>query len=89
MSASGVVYGASCLFIGVEIITDGSNAATVTLYDSASGVSAGKEIFKGTVSGSANFGKPPFDLPIMADNGIYASISGTGAGVIVHYRKLP
>jgi hypothetical protein len=69
----------------VLIITDGTNAATVTVYDNAVG-GAGKVLFKGTVPGASNFGGGDAGLPVNLGYGIYMAISGTGANAIVYYR---
>ena len=69
----------------VLIITDGTNAATVTVYDNAVG-GAGKVLFKGTVPGASNFGGGDAGMPVNLGYGIYMAISGTGANAIVYYR---
>lgn len=70
---------------GVLIVTDGTNAATVIIYDALSATST--ILFKGTVPGSANFGGSSWEIPIRAKTGIYAEISGTGAACVVYFDK--
>jgi len=69
----------------VLVITDGTNAATAIVYDNAVGA-GGTVLFKGVVPGSASFGGGDAGSPISITNGIYFTISGTGANAIVYYR---
>ena len=85
-TSSAAIVASPCLFHGVEIITDGSNAATVTVYDNASAAS-GTVVFKGTVAGASNFGGAMFPNPVEMFNGIYVGVSGTGAAYIPYWKK--
>lgn len=67
----------------VIIGTDGTNAATIIVYDSPSAAS-GKVLFKQIVPG-ADYAGGAINLNIVADTGIYLAISGTGAEATVHY----
>ena len=69
---------------GVLVLTDGSNNATITLYDSSTGAT-GKILFKATIPAASRFGGAMFNIPVRASQGIYAQISGTGASYIVYY----
>lgn len=71
-------------FCGVEIVTDGTNAATVIVYDNASAAS-GTVLFKGTVAGASNFGGATYDIPVRAPNGIYVDVTGTNAAYIIYF----
>ena len=82
--ASAVLHGGKEL-CSVLIITDGTNAATATIYDNAT-TSSGTVLFKGTVAGASNFGGGDAGSPVMAGNGLYLLLSGTGASAIVFYR---
>ena len=70
---------------GVNINTDGSNNATIILYDNtaASGVKLWEQVVLGAdISGGF------FDsFGIEYENGIYLSISGTGASANVYYAE--
>ena len=72
---------------GVQIITDGTNDATVVLHDNASAAS-GTEIFKATVTGTDD--TIIFNLPnngVYCSNGVYADITTSGTmGYIVTFR---
>lgn len=67
----------------VTVLTDGTNAATVILYDNASAAS-GKVLAKVIVPGANRTEHVVFFNPIVAENGVFASVSGTGAEYIVY-----
>lgn len=83
-SADAAIYAAECKLHGLFVLTDGTNAATVVLYDNASAAS-GTELAKYVVPGASLSGYVHFDCPVGASKGIYADVSGTGANYIVHY----
>ncbi len=85
-TSSAAIVPGPCFFYGVEIITDGTNPATVIVYDHASAAS-GTEAFKGTVAGTNNFGGILNAMPVNMQYGIYATVSGTGAAFIIYYRS--
>ena len=72
-------------FHGIEIITDGTNNASVIVYDNASAAS-GTVIFQGTILGANNFGGVIFIDPVEMFKGIYIDMTGTGMSYIVYYR---
>jgi hypothetical protein len=84
-TSSGVIVPGPCLFYGVEIITDGTNPATVIIYDNATAAS-GTQVFTGTVAGNNNFGGILNAFPVNMTNGIYLGIAGTAASAIVYSR---
>jgi|SRR6185437_715653 len=70
---------------GLIVLTDGTNAATVIIYDNpsaGSGTVLAKLIVPGA-SSSASLYIP--EGGIQANAGLYCSISGTGAAAVVHY----
>jgi len=67
------------------VCADGTNAATVVLYDNASAAS-GTVIAKIIVDAGATQESFSVDFPIDCLNGIYADVTGTGAEYIVHYQ---
>ena len=87
LTGSGAVIaaGGDHAFCSILIITNGSNAATAILYDNAS-TGSGTEVFKGTVAGASNFGGGDAGTPITLGNGLYLTLSGTGANVIIYYK---
>jgi hypothetical protein len=82
-SASAAIMTRSGTFCGVEIITDGTNAGTVTVYDNAT-TNSGTELFTGTLAGANYFGGGFVYTPV--SSGIYVVLSGDGAQYIVYYQ---
>ena len=86
-TADGVIRADKGILTGVHVITDGTNDATVLLYDNAS-AATGTEIFKITVTGTDD--SIPINLPnngVYCKNGIYADITTAGTmGYIVYFR---
>ena len=72
-------------FYGIEVITNGTDAVAVVVYDNAS-AAAGTVLFQGTVSGTSNFGGVLYVNPVEAMRGIYVTITGDGGSYIVYYR---
>lgn len=68
---------------GIEIITDGTNDASATVYDETS--ASGTVLYRGTIRGSSQFGGVTFNPPVRYTTGIYVLFYGTGASYIVHY----
>jgi len=88
LSASAIVAtrnGSPLILSGAHIITNGTDDVTIILYDELS--ATGEEVFKQVVAGSDL--SIPFVMPqggIRCNTGIYASIAGTGAELIVFWR---
>lgn len=68
----------------ITLITDGTNAASVIVYDNASAAS-GLELGKVSAAGAQNTVHVIFENPVVAENGIYADVTGTGAAYIVYF----
>ena len=68
----------------VSFLGDGVNAGTLILYDNAT-TAAGKIIAKATTRTTDIQNHIIFTNPVVAENGIYASVTGTGAAYIVYY----
>ena len=83
ITADTLVYTGNCVLYGIWMETDGTNVATLSVYDNTS--AAGKMVRKVVVPGADYFGG--FDAPagILCANGIYADIAGTGAAAWVSY----
>jgi hypothetical protein len=84
LTASAAVAAQKSILGGVLIMTDGTNDATIIIYDHATAAS-GTKIWESVITGSDNYGGGIFPHPIRCANGIYVSISGTGASAIVFY----
>jgi hypothetical protein len=70
---------------GVMVEADGTNAATVVIYDALS--ATGTELAKVIVDATLTYDQMIFESGISADTGIYLSIAGTGCKAIVLYDK--
>jgi hypothetical protein len=68
----------------VTLLTDGTNAASVILYDNATAAS-GKVLAKVKATGAELIKHVLFENPVYAENGIYADVTGTNAEYIVYY----
>lgn len=68
---------------GILIITNGSNDASVVVYDNTS--ASGTKLFQGTVSAASNFGGATWEIPIRFQTGLYIDVTGTGASYITYY----
>jgi len=83
-NSSQAIYSGECLLAGVKVFTDGTNAATVIVYDNTE--ASGKVVDKYKITGSENYGGTIYGkAPLIIENGIYVSVSGTGASFIVNY----
>lgn len=67
----------------VTLITDGTNTASVVVYDEAS--ATGTVLAKVTAAGAQNTVHITFENPVKCEIGLYADVTGTGAGYIVYY----
>lgn len=84
LSASGVIFAGRQRVNAITIFTDGTNAATVDLYDnpvSASGVIN----VKAKCVGANLINHIIFENPVFFQSGLYANLTGTGASFIVFY----
>jgi len=67
---------------GILVKTDGTNNATLTLYDNTAG--SGDIVFSVVVAGANRSGYFPFPNPLKTYTGLYATISGTGAEYFIY-----
>lgn len=86
-TADAVISATPAAVHSVTVIGDGTNAATVVIYDNASAAS-GTVLAKVVVDAGLTFEHITFDLPAEGSKGIYADVTGTGAEYIVHFYKL-
>jgi len=68
----------------VILLADGTNAASLVIYDNASAAS-GKVLASLKVKATDVQKEVVFTFPVIAENGIYADVTGTGASYIVHF----
>ena len=86
ITASATISGGPTTLFGVQAVTDGTNDAVVIGYNkpTSSGIAAGNKVFEFTVVGANNYGGRNFTPKgIRCDAGLYVTISGTGASVII------
>jgi hypothetical protein len=83
LNASGTVVGVPVLLTDLAVYTNGSADATVILYDNTA--ASGTVIGKCVVAGAAVNGGLFIPIPVKTYNGIYMSITGTGASAIVYW----
>ena len=74
-----------CYLTAVQINTDGSNNATVTVYDNIT--NSGKILFKMTIAGTAYLGGRDWNIPMLAEIGLCAELTGTGAEMAIEYME--
>ena len=86
-TADGVIRASKGILTGVHLISDGTNDATLVIYDNAS-AGTGTEVFKITISGTDD--SIPINLPnngVYCTNGIYADITTAGTmSYIIYFR---
>jgi len=90
-ASSGVKTGAVAIdtgggyLTGVLVNTDGTNPATVILYDSLG--ASGTKVYQGGCAGATRHLPFAPAIPIKYDTGLYLDISGTGASCLIHYAS--
>lgn len=84
-SADAVISALPARLLGIQLFADGTNQATITVYDNATAASgtvlAQVIVDAGLVAQDAQLPNPG----IIANNGLYADVSGTGATYIIHW----
>lgn len=86
LAASAIVSNAPGAFASLSVTADGTNTADVTVYDNASAAS-GTVIAHVVVPANSKFDMLHLTVPCEVRNGLYASISGTGAKCVVYFYK--
>jgi len=82
-AADTLIYTGRGTLNGVVVNTDGTNAATLTLYDNTS--ASGNVLAQMIVAGADRTNALLFNLAVRCNNGIYADVTGTGATYTVYY----
>ena len=83
LTSDGVVLDNPGILVAIVVLTDGSNNATVTIYDNASAAS-GKVLGKVIVLGADQMGGE-LKINALARNGLFLDISGTNAEALIRY----
>lgn len=81
-TADGILHNGPTRLAGVQVITDGTNNATVILYDNTA--ASGTKVYEGGAVGADLSKLDAFDVPVKCENGLYLDITGTGASCIVY-----
>ena len=68
----------------ITLLGDGTNAASLIVYDNASAAS-GLVVAKVTALATARFTHVIFENPVVVEDGIYADVAGTNAEYIIYY----
>lgn len=68
----------------ITLLADGTNAASVILYDNASSAS-GTVLGKAKIAATGVITHVIFENPVVAENGVFADVAGTGAEYIVYF----
>ena len=81
--------GVRSILAGVQVITDGTNEATLVITDASSGTTASgtNELFKAVVPAGED--TKHFSMPaggVRAEDGLSCNVSGTGAAYIIYFR---
>ena len=79
-----VVCGMKTRLNALTAISDGTNTATVTVYDNAS-TSSGTIFAKAVATANSGTIFMVFDNPVCTDNGITVTVAGTGSGAVIYY----
>lgn len=84
-SADAVIMAMPGRMFYVQLLGDGTNAASLVLYDNASAAS-GLVLAKLSLDAGLVQSEPfAVEAGVVANNGIYADVSGTGAEYIVYF----
>ena len=83
LSASASVATGKNRINAITFLGDGTNASTLTLYDNTA--ASGKIVARVVNRTSDQQNHIIFTNPVVCDNGIYASLGGTGGTYIIYY----
>lgn len=82
-TADGIIVTGKCVITSIILMTDGTNDASIIIYDSTD--TSGTVIREFSVAGSSDMGGNAINHPIFMTNGIYANVTGTGAFYFIDY----
>lgn len=86
-SSDAVISARPCRIMSIIAVADGTNQATIDLYDNAT-AGSGTLLAKIVVDAGLTYELFHIDGGIAASNGAYLDLTGTGAGAIVHFAPL-
>ena len=86
--ANTVVCDNPCFLSGVQAYSNGTDAATLIIYDAGTASTIGKVLWKSALlTNATNFIAHSWHRPVECKNGIYVVVSGTGCGFVVEYME--
>ncbi len=90
LSSDGQVVNSPCWWTGSVLRTDGTNDATITVFDNASAASGAELIPSNTYDASAlGLNGAMLTKPVIAKNGVYIEITCAGSCEVVPlFKKL-
>jgi len=83
-TSGGQTVSIECTLTHVQLISDGTNAATLQVYDgtSSSGVLLASLSIAATTAAPQSF---TYNKPVVANKGLFTVLTGTGASFLMHY----
>lgn len=85
-SSSAVIYNRPAKLVAVTLI-QAAAAATLIIYDNAT-TNSGKVLAQVNTTVNTSTNSQTFTLGVEAVNGLYAAVTGSGAGYVVHYAPM-
>jgi hypothetical protein len=83
-TSSGLIINGAGYYHGVKVNTDGTNDATVTVYDNTT--ASGTVIDAATTyTGSSQSGSSSYNPPLQYKSGLYLSVATTGTATVTVY----
>jgi hypothetical protein len=82
----GIIKDVRCLLKGAFVTTNGSSDATLTIYDNTA--PSGKNVRQFVIPSTQRYGGFFYKEGLEIDNGIYCTISGTGAAYWIDWDSL-
>lgn len=86
-AANQVVAARNARICSIQLITDGTNNASVQVFDNAS-ASSGQVVCRVECTGADRYQHWSHDTGVEASNGLTVTVTGTGAVAIIHYALL-
>lgn len=86
-TADAVICARQAVLFSVVLIGDGTNAASLIVYDNPASA-AGTELLRMSMVGAGTYQQFEISEGIRALTGIYVDVSGAGAAYYVHYNPL-
>jgi len=82
-TSDGIIYTGMCAITAVTVHTDGSNDATLVVYNGTT--TGGTDVLTIKVNAADQYGGKVYTFPLTCGTGIYADITGTNAYYYIEY----